>query len=205
MLLFPAAFGIMLNLLKQRCITTDTFLKASAFPYYSLWLYGKNKIIGLHRDYPSEDENSCINVILETEEELFKPDETLLRWPVCQLYRNFLVVILNTFILNPIYRITLYVPIFFLFAYHDLLRLPYKHNYLNFMQCLSSGCLLVITACNFPASMTVMTNALSVPLMKTVVMVLQYVEMATCAAVPLSLVGWKLSEQYAIRKMKKDI
>ena len=40
-LLFPAAFGFSLNLLKQGCISTREFLIASSFPYYALWLYGK--------------------------------------------------------------------------------------------------------------------------------------------------------------------
>ena len=113
-----------------------------------------------------------------------------------QLYRNFTVVVLNTYILNPIYRTVVFIPVFGLFLYHDRHRKPYKHPYLNALQCLSSGCLLVVAACNIPPSIIVMTNAMSIPLMKNVVMVLQYVEMLTYGVVPVSLIGWEIWERW---------
>ena len=134
------------------------------------------------------------------EEDLFKTDDSLLRWPVCQLYRNFTVVILTTFILNPIYRIIAFVPVFALFIIHDYKRMPYKHPYLNIQQLLSSTCLIVIVACNFPPSMTLMTNALSVPLMESVITALQHIELMIYAILPISLLVWKLWNKYEERK-----
>ena len=206
-LVFPAAFGVSLNLMKEGFISSSTFLCASAFPYYAFWLYVKKRTVGLDQQSLSDDEKLCISTILEMEEELFNTKKAFLRWPVLQLYRNFIVVILNTFILNPIYRTIFFIPVFGAFLHHDRDRMPYKHAYLNVLQCLSSGCLLIITACNIPASIVVMTNAMSVPFMGSVVKALQYVEMSTYAIVPLSLVGWKIWEKCLSPKManKKEI
>ena len=195
-LVFPVAFGISLDLMKEGFISSSTFLCASVFPYYAFWLLVKKRTVGLDRQDLSEDEKSCVSTILDMEEELFNTKKAFFRWPVLQLYRNFTVVILNTFILNPIYRTIFFIPVFGVYLFHDSQRKPYKHPYLNVLQCLSSGCLLVITACNIPASMIVMTNAMSVPLMGSVVTALQFVEMVTYAVVPISLVAWMIWERF---------
>ena len=86
---------------------------------------------------------------------------------------------------------------------HDRDRMPYKHSYMNLLQCLSSSCLVIISACNIPASMSVMTNSMSVPFMKTVVVALTYTEMVMYAIVPLSLLGWKVWEKYTSFKLSR--
>ena len=204
-LIFPATFDLSLNLMKEGFISSNTLLFASVCPYYALFIYAKKHTAGLGRQNPSDDEKLCIDTILEMEEELFNSKKALVRWPVLQLYRNFSVVIINSFILNPIYRTVFFVPVFGAFLFHDCKRMPYKHPYLNVLQCLTSGCLLIITACNIPPSMVVMTNATSVPLMKDVVLVLQYVEMLTSAIVPLSFVVWKIWENcFSPAKFRDD-
>ena len=138
------------------------------------------------------------------EEEVFSTEGSFIRWPILQLYRNFVVVILNTFILNPVYKIILFIPVFAVFLFHDCKHMPYKHLYLNILQCLSSGCLLIIAVCNIPTSMTLLTNALSVPLMGSVVMAAQYAEMSTYVVVPMSLVVWKVWGKFFSPKRKAN-
>ena len=157
--------------------------------------------MGLDQQHLSDEEKSCTGTILEMEEELFNPKKAYLRWPVMQIYRNFIVVILNTFILNPIYRTIFFIPVFCLFLYHDRDRKPYKHPYLNVLQCLSSGCLLLIAESNIPAAIVVITNGMSVPLMGSVVMACRYIEMIMYAIVPMSLLGWKFREKCLVQKM----
>ena len=191
-LLSPTSFGISINLLREEKISTNTFLVASTLPYYSMWLYAKKRLMGLHNDNTSDDERLCIRAILQMEDDLFKPNKTWFPWPTVQLYRNFLVVILSSLILNPIYRSISFIPLFLLFLRHDCARMPYKHPFLNQLQSLSSSCLLVISACNFPASIIIMTNAMAVPFMGHVIWALQYLEIAIYGVVPLSLVAWTL-------------
>ena len=191
-LLFPICFGFALDLLKEGFVSTDRFLLASSVPYYAFWLYGKKKCVGICRPQLSEQEVLCAEAVLNREEEVFEVNNGTLRWPVVQLYRNFLVVVLTTFVVNPIYRSIAFVPVFMSFCLHDRSRAPYKHTYLNTLQCLSSSCLLLIVASNLPGAMSVMTKSMSVPHMKSIVMVLQYVEITTYALMPLSLVLWKL-------------
>ena len=172
-------------------------------PPFTFYLYVRKKLSRLPEHYSTEEDSVCKEAILDMEEELFNTDESLFRWPVLQLYRNFLIVLLKTFILNPIYRTISFIPVFSAFMLHDCKRMPYKHAYLNHLQWLSSSCLLVVDVCNIPASMSVMTNSMSVLLMEAVVLALQYVEMLMHAIVPSSLVGWKLWEKYLSYKMKK--
>ena len=189
-LLTPASFGVSINLLREGMISSNTFLLASTFPCYAMWLCIKKKLVGLHNRNSSHDERLCVAAILQMEEDLFKPNK--IHWPTVQLYRNFLVVILNSLILNPIYRSITFIPLFLVFLRHDCTRMPYKHPFLNQLQALSSSCFLVISACNFPASIVIMTNAMSVPFMGIVILALQYLEMTIYAVVPLYLVAWAL-------------
>ena len=96
---------------------------------------------------PSDEDEQCIIEILQLEDELFKENDRVVRWPIIQLYRNLLIVALNTFILNPIYKTVAVIPVFVAFIVHDCLRKPFKHVYLNNLQILTSVCLLIISVC----------------------------------------------------------
>ena len=71
----------------------------------------------------TSDEQLCIESIesiLEMEEYLFREDYAYLRWPVVQLYCNQVIVVLGTFILNPLYRSVSYGVIFLAFSMYNL-------------------------------------------------------------------------------------
>ena len=105
---------------------------------------------------PSEEDERCIEEILLLEEELFQDDDRAVRWPIIQLYRNLLVAAMNTFILNPIYKTVAVIPVFLAFVVHDCFRKSFKHVYLNYLQIMTSVCLLVISVCNvLPANSTI--------------------------------------------------
>ena len=130
-LLFPVSFGTSLKLLKEGLLSTNMFLVASVIPFYGLWLYAKNKRIGLQQVAQTTEERFCVDEILLMEEILFKMDEeTSLRWTTVQLYRNFLVV-LSIFILNPIYRTIFFVPVIVIFIVQSIVfQLFTDHQYL---------------------------------------------------------------------------
>ena len=139
------------------------------------------------------------------EEELFVEDGQGLRWQVVQLYRNLLVAVLHIFVLNPIYRSLTLLPVFLIFTVHDSRRMPYKHIYLNYLQMLSSACLLVINACNVPASYSTVFDLMIVSGMDGVLTALKYIEHVTLAIVPLSLAIWKMWEKYQdVRRSKEE-
>ena len=142
--------------------------------------------------------------ILEMEEELFEADNHLWRWTVIQLYRNVLIVLLNVFILNPIYRSIFFICVFGIFAIHDRLRQPYEHPYLNHLQLLSSACLLILSACNIPASFSLTFDVMSVPYMNVSTAVLHFTEMAIYIVVPLSLVLWMVLQKIQTRREEAE-
>ena len=160
-------FDVNLNLLKDGSISLNKFLFASVVPLYTIWLYLKKIIFGLQSQDGSEEDHLCIKSILEVEESLFRSTEgRFIRWSAVQLYRNLLVVVLNTFILNPIDKSLSYIGVFLLFLTHDWRRAPYKHPYLNSLQICSTTCLLVVTACNVPASFSSASNLMVIPHMR---------------------------------------
>ena len=203
-LLFPLSFGISLNLLKKKLISPTTFLFSSVVPYITLALYVKKKTVGLKRCHLSKEDERCIDEILLSEEELFRADDRGIRWSVVQLYRNLLVVVLNTFIINSIYRSVVLFPVFMLFGLHDALRKPFKHVYLNYLQILTSACLLMINACNNLASFSTSFDLMVVSAMGNVLRVLKYSELVILAIVPLSLPAWKLWETIRGKRSKKE-
>ena len=198
--LYPLSFGVSLDLLKDGFICPTTFLISSTIPYCTLLLTVKKKFVGLQRRNLSEEEQICVDEILRLEGELFKEENSsVFRWPVVQLYRILLITVLNIFVINPIYRSVSFLPLFLIFSLHDRSSMPYKHSYLNYLQILSSACLLVITACNVTASFSTAFDLLVVPGMKDIMIVLKYTEFASLVAVPSSLIVWQIREKYKSR------
>ena len=155
----------------------------------------------------SEEDERCIKEILTMEEELFREDDGGLRWPVVQLYRNLLVAVLNTFILNTIYRSIVLFPVFLIFSFHDSRRMPFKNTYLNHLQMMTSACLLIINACNILASFSMVFDIMIVSDMDAILRALKYLELLLLTIVPLSLPVWHLLEKLKCEngKAKDDI
>ena len=101
---------------------------------------------------------------------------------------------LNIFVMNSIYRSVAFIPVFLAFSVHDCYQMPYKHTYLNYLQMLSSVSLSVINACNVLASFSIVFNLMIVPAMEDMLSALKYIEFVMLAAVPLSLIVWKIIE-----------
>ena len=172
-------------------------------PYLALTLYVKKKVIGLNEYDSSDEEDRCTKEILQLEEELFQEDDGAARWPVIQLYRNMLVAVLNTFILNTMYRSVALIPVFLLFVVHDSRRMPIKHIYLNYLQMLTSVCLLIISVCNILPSISSFFDLMSITGMREILKVLKHLELALMAMVPLSLPIWKLSDKIEEKRVKE--
>ena len=190
--------------MKKKLISPTTFLFSLVMPYVTLVLFAKKKIVGLNKYKPSDEERRCIEEILLLEEELFREDDAAVRWPIIQLYRNLLVAVLNTFILNAIYRSVALCPVFMIFIVHDSHRMPFKHNYLNYLQTLTSACLLVINACNTLPSISIVFDVMVMSSMGDILKALQYLEVVLLAIVPFSLPVWKLWEKIREGRGKKQ-
>ena len=204
LVLFPLSFGISLNMLQKRSISLTTFLVSLVMPYVTLVLYVKEKVAGLRGCNHSEEEERCIDEILLLEEELFWNDDQSVRWPIIQLYRNLLVAALNTFIINTIYRSVLLFPVFLFLSIHDCLRKPFRHMYLNYLQMMTSACLLIINACNNLASFSVVFDLMVVSKMGFILTTLQYLELVLLFIVPLSLPAWKMWEVIRKKRAQKQ-
>ena len=151
-----------------------------------------------------EEDKRCMKEILQLEEELFRQDDRAIRWPIIQLYRNLLVAVLNTFIINPIYRSVVLFPVFLIFAVHDSRRMPFRHIYLNYLQMLTSACLLIINACNILSSISIVFDVMVMASMGDIFKALKYLELVLLAIVPISLPVWKLWEKLKERGTKKQ-
>ena len=202
--LFPFSFGNSLTMLKDRSISPTTFLLSSVIPHISFALCVKRKMVGLNEYHASDEDERCIDEILLLEEGLFSDDDRAVRWPVIQLYRNLLVVVLNTFILNPVYRSLALLPVFLFFSVHDARRMPFKHLYLNYLQMLTSTCLLIINVVNVLPSFSLMFDVMVISLMGDILRVLKYLELVLLAIVPLSLPAWKLWQKIKVKRAKKQ-
>ena len=201
--LFPLSFGVSLDLLKDRVISTSTFVLSCATPFTAFCFYFKGKMFQLCKRKPSIEEEKCINEILEQEETLFNADDSSMRWTVVQLYRNLLVVLLNIFILNPVFKSLWFSALFVAFCLHDWYRTPFKHPYLNLLQRLTSVCLFFVNLCSVPASfISSVGNNMAIPNMKKCLLVLRYFEMVLFIVVPMSLPLWTLWGRWKQRKVE---
>ena len=161
----------------------------------------KKKIFGLETCNLSEEDENCTKEILQVEEKLFKEDGHSVPWVVIQLYRNMVV---NTFILNPVYKSIIMFPLFLLFGIHDARRMPYKHVFLNYLQIFTSSCLLIINACNVLPSLSIVFNLMVVPAISGILRSAKFVEMLTLISVPLTLPLWMIWEENESKQRGKE-
>ena len=82
--------------------------------------------------------------------------------------------------------------------------MPFKHIYLNYLQLLTSACLLIINACNVLPSFSVVFDVMVVSAMGDILTKLLYLEVVLLVIVPLSLPVWKLWEVIKEKQAKKD-
>ena len=203
--LYPLAFGMSLDLLKESFISPAMFLFAQTMPFYTGVLVLQKKRGDLQKCSHSDEDKICIEEILKLEEEFYKEGDNTFQWSVVQLYRNLLIAVLNIFISDPIYRSISFIPMFLVFCIRDCKRSPFKHDYLNSLQVLSSACLLVITACNIPSSFSIATDLLAIPGMREVLTGLKYTELFVLALVPCSLLLWKILEKRQSTHKEKEL
>ena len=155
---------------------------------------------------PDDDEERCTKVILEQEEELFDVECKGIRWGVVQLYRMLAVVLINTIVLNPIFRCFWFVGLFVGFSYHDGYRMPFKHPFLNHLQRLTSACLFFVTLCNFPSAVSSIGDITAIQNMDICLKALRYLELFQYMIVLLALPTWKMREKYIelVQSRKKN-
>ena len=129
----------------------------------------------------------------QVEEELFaSADGGALGWQVVQFYRTLLINIVSIFVLNPIYRTLVYGSLIVAFLLHDVVRRPYKDRYLNFLQPLTSACLLAVVFCNVVSSVSFMVDISTIPHVDDVANGLAMLELALYVLVPASLLFWMM-------------
>ena len=198
--LFPASLGISLDLLKKRQISVNLFLLSCGIPFVGLGLQLKKYFGTLCVKELKEEEENCTNEILQIEEELYKYDNKVMRWPVIQLYRNLFVVILDIFILHREYKILGFLALFMIFALHDRCRMPFKHPYLNQLQVMTSVCLFLVATCSVLPAVSSFGDIMAVPQMKTCLTVSKHLEYSLYLLVPLSLPAWKIWMHFENRR-----
>ena len=136
-----------------------------------------------------DEEEECVKAILKSEEEMFRSDGNFLNWNVVQLLRSLLVVVLKTFVINPVYRLLIFIPVFGVFLLHDSRTMPFKNHSLNFLQISSTLSLLLITTCNLVNAFAYMNDISGIPDITVVMDVLGYVEtIISIAFIPVSLI-----------------
>ena len=127
------------------------------FAFYITW---KNEGAG---DIPDDEDERCARKILDLEERLFNNESQGTRWPVIQLYRMLVVVFVDTFILNHIFKSLWFSAIFVAFLVHDWYRMPFQHQFLNHLQRISSACLFLANLCSGPSAFSSLGDLASIP------------------------------------------
>ena len=175
------------------------FVLSCVMPFTTFWIFLRKKLGHLPKKHYNGDDERCMREILDMEETLFKCDGKGMRWSTVQLYRNLIVVMLDTFVVNPVIKTLCFLVSFVGFFIHDGYRTPFKHPYLNQLQRLTSLALFLITICCNPASFSTVGNILAVPTMDVFLTVLRYFEKSLYIIVPMSLPVWKLWMRYKDR------
>ena len=153
-----------------------------------------------------DDDEDCTNMILEQEEELFDDESKGVRWGVVQLYRMLAIVLINTIVLNPIFKCLWFVGIFAAFFAHDEYRMPFKHPFLNHLQRLTSACLFFVSLCSVPSTFSSVGDITAIPNMDICLTILRYFELFLYVIVALAFPFWKLWEKCTeqLQKRKKN-
>ena len=146
-----------------------------------------------------DDDENCTNMILEQEEELFDEERKGVRWGSVQLYRMVAIVLINTIVLNPIFKCLWFAGIFVAFLMHDWYRMPFKNIFLCHLQRLTSGCLFFVTVCNFPSTFSALGDVTAIQNMDVCLAVLRNFELLLYMVVLLAFPSWKLWEKYVER------
>ena len=141
----------------------------------------------MRRCLEDSEEIRCSSKILELEEELFSAESKGIRWPVIQLYRMLVVVLIDTVVLNPVFKSLWFFIIFGVFYVHDRDKMPFKNHFLNNLQRLTSACLFVINICSNPSAFSSVGNISAVPHMDICLTFLRYFELCLYGVVILSL------------------
>ena len=79
-----------------------------------------------------------------------------------------------------------------MFLAHDIYRKPYKNTYMNILQALTSGGLLLVLTCNVIPAVSYLVNIQKIPAIQDVLKILKVGELIVYAVLPLSLPVWKL-------------
>ena len=138
-------------------------------------------------------------MILEQEEELFNAESKGVRWGVVQFYRILSIVLINTLVLNAIYKCLWFAGIFGAFFAQDAYRMPFKHPFLNQLQRLTSACLFLVTLCSVPSTFSSVGDITAVPNMDICLDCLRYFELFLYMIVLLAFPAWKIWEKYIER------
>ena len=202
--LYPLSFGISLDMLKEGTISTNTFVLSCMMPLITFWFCLMKKMGQLPILERTEDEEKCVSEILDLEETLFVSDNKGMRWPIVQLYRNLLVVVIDTFVLSPVFKTLWFMAIFMSFLIHDWHRMPFKHPYLNHLQRLTSVSLFLVNLCSNPSSFSSIGNIMSVRNMGSCLTALRYTTIGLYILVPLSFPLWKVWMLYK-RKQQRSL
>ena len=201
--LFPLSFGMALDKLRKRIISTNTFLVSCVVPFAFII---KRKFYQKESSCPfidNEEDVRCSSMILQLEEELFDVESKGIRWNIIQLYRMLIIVLIDTFVLNPVFKSSWFCVIFVGFSYHDRERMPFKHPFLNQLQRLTSACLFLVTVCSNPSAFSSVGDIRAVPYMDIFLTFLRYFELFLYVVVVLALPWWKLWEKYCHHQEQK--
>ena len=172
-------------------MSTNNFLVATCIPVYGLLMYARYRYNGDVHVCACEDDSIFSKEISKMEEDVMKPSEETFSWKTLKLYRHLVIVIIRTFIINPVYRSITFLPLLIIILLQDKYTHPYKSRYLNILQVSSSTCLLLVLGCNTDFSFLAESFGILVPYMDTVVKVLTYMEVTLYVLMPLpSLISY---------------
>lgn len=139
------------------------------------------------------EEAVCVSAILEKEHEGLKSNYKLISWHGVHFLRCLVIVVLKTFLINPILRSLIFLAMFLLFLLHDIVTMPFKKDSLNLLQILMTSSFFLLSGFNFFNAFSYMGDVTNIPYFVITIEILGYLEiMLLLGLVPLWLVTWKI-------------
>lgn len=178
---FPISTYLSEKMLESNRITVKQFYLNVIFPPKALWCYlrtrysVKKRTRDVERDN-DEERQSIINVFTKPYNSDQFGGKNGINWEVVILFRRIIVTALCIYIVNPVIRMMILLPILFSFILHHLYVLPFCSQFLNRVETASLSLLLFFNVSDLFWAINYMNDLTQIPAYGVITAVLSWTE-----------------------------
>lgn len=139
------------------------FYFSLTFPLSSFYFYFRNVCHSVKLDI-NDDESTKIQSICEIFTGAFRSSSSgQINWESVVIVRRLLIAVICNFVINPVARMMLTIPLLLSYLVHHLYVSPYRSKFLNHLETISLSFLLIINVENLFFAFLYMNDQSSVP------------------------------------------